>query len=200
LQICMINDLMNNRLCSVRFLEPELQWSDKRVDHGPLTRPILTDTGVAAYRASLHCVSRWIGSGLPTILQVGMSRSTLRCFYGYPDRSQLSIVSGGAYGGSYRPKSLFVAIVASKFGPHTFFVCERKKHGRIERDGRFSPLPPVGGEVFLLTSPFIERAYRKSGSRYDLCPKTQPSSKWNALLKIKNHSALSQVYSDSKEV
>ena len=58
----MINDLMNNRLCSVRFFEPELQWSDKRVDHGPLTRPILTDTGVAAYRASLHCVSRWIGT------------------------------------------------------------------------------------------------------------------------------------------
>ncbi len=42
----MLNDLMNNRLCSVRFLEPELQGFDKRVDHGPLTRPILTDTGV----------------------------------------------------------------------------------------------------------------------------------------------------------
>ncbi len=66
----MINDLMNNRLCSVRFLEPELQSSDKRVDHGPLTRPILTDTGVAAYRASLHYVSRWIGSGLPTIQEL----------------------------------------------------------------------------------------------------------------------------------
>ena len=30
----MINDLMNNPLCSVRFLEPELQWSDTRVDAG----------------------------------------------------------------------------------------------------------------------------------------------------------------------
>jgi len=29
--------------------------------------------------------------------------------------------------------------------------------------GRISPLPPVVGEVFLLTSPFIERAYRGSG-------------------------------------
>ena len=50
----MLNDLMNNRHCSVRFLEPELQWSDTRIDHGPLTRPILTDTGVAKYGASLH--------------------------------------------------------------------------------------------------------------------------------------------------
>ena len=38
----MLNDLMNNRHCSVRFLEPELQWSDTRVDHGLLTRPILS--------------------------------------------------------------------------------------------------------------------------------------------------------------
>jgi hypothetical protein len=30
--------------------------------------------------------------------------------------------------------------------------------------GRISSLPPVAGEVFLLTSPFIERAYRRSGS------------------------------------
>ena len=29
--------------------------------------------------------------------------------------------------------------------------------------GRISSLPPVAGEVFLLTSPFIERAYRRSG-------------------------------------
>src|SRR6267154_5043832 len=30
---------------------------------------------------------------------------------------------------------------------------------------RISSLPPVAGEVFLLTSPFIERAYRRSGIR-----------------------------------
>ncbi len=35
----MLNDLMNNGHCSVRFLEPELQWSETRVNHGPLTRP-----------------------------------------------------------------------------------------------------------------------------------------------------------------
>jgi hypothetical protein len=29
--------------------------------------------------------------------------------------------------------------------------------------GRISSLPPVAGEVFLLTSPFIERAYRPCG-------------------------------------
>src|SRR5712671_6736362 len=29
--------------------------------------------------------------------------------------------------------------------------------------GRISSLPPVAGEVFLLTSPFIERAYRRCG-------------------------------------
>ncbi len=49
----MINDLKDiGGLCSVRFLEPELQWSDTRVDHGSLSRPILPDTGVAAYHAS----------------------------------------------------------------------------------------------------------------------------------------------------
>jgi len=34
--------------------------------------------------------------------------------------------------------------------------------------GRISLLPPVAGEVFLLTSPFIERAYRKGSFQYEL--------------------------------
>src|SRR6266849_2024135 len=40
----------------------------------------------------------------------------------------------------------------------------------------FSLRPPVAGEAFLLTSPFIERAYRKSEEWYGSCEETSIKS------------------------
>ena len=73
--------------------------------------------------------------------------------------------------GTLRPHCLFASETEGRRHANEMNLRNRENHGSSLQHmgwmaGRISPLPPVEGEAFFLTSPFIERACRKTGFRY----------------------------------
>jgi len=69
--------------------------------------------------------------------------------------------------GILRPHCLFASETERRRRANEMNLRKRETHGNSHQHkgwmaGRIYPLPPVVGEVFFLTSPFIERGYRRS--------------------------------------
>src|SRR5271154_6792687 len=69
--------------------------------------------------------------------------------------------------GILRPHCLFASETERRRRANEMNLRKRETHGNSHQHkgwmaGRIYPFPPVVGEVFFLTSPFIERANRKS--------------------------------------
>ncbi len=65
--------------------------------------------------------------------------------------------------GTLRPRRLFASETEGRRHANEMNLRNRENHGSSLQHmgwmaGRISPLPPVEGEAFFLTSPFIERA------------------------------------------
>src|SRR6266436_5205408 len=68
--------------------------------------------------------------------------------------------------GTLRPHCLFASETEGRRHANEMNLRNRENHGSSLQHmgwmaGRISPLPPVEGEAFFLTSPFIERACRE---------------------------------------